>query len=159
MRTDCSPRLLPIDKGSITKSSVQARLKALTPDLTTLHEAQDGNDAEWDALQHCLSLIDAKSKVDKVVKDAQLDLDKQVLAHYAKLTEGEIKTLVVEDKWFASIQSAIESEVQRVIQALAGRVRELEKRYAHRLPDLEQEVEAFSAKVTAHLREMGVDWE
>ena len=145
------------DKGSITKSSVQARLKALTPDLTTLHETQDGNDDERDALAHCLSLLDVKSKADKAVKDAQLDLDKQVLAHYAKLTEDEIKTLVVEDKWFASIQSAIESEVQRVIQALAGRVRELEKRYAHHLPDLEQEVEAFSAKVTAHLREMGLE--
>ena len=146
------------DKGSITKSSVQARLKALTPDLTTLHETQDDNDAEYDTLQHCLSLIDAKSKVDKAVKDAQLALDTQVLAHYAKLTEDEIKTLVVGDKWFASIQSAIESEVQRVIQALARRVRELEERYAHRLPDLEQEVEAFSAKVDAHLQKMGVDW-
>ena len=145
------------DKGSITKSSVQARLKTLTPDLTTLHETQDDNDAEYDTLQHCLSLIDAKSKADKALKEAQLDLDKQVLAHYATLTEDEIKTLVVTDKWFASIQSAIESEVQRVIQTLTGRVKELEERYAQPLPDLEQEVEKFGIRIEHHLKNMEVN--
>ena len=62
------------------------------------------------------------------------------------------------DKWVASIQSAIEGEVQRVIQALTERVKELEERYAEPLPTLEQEVEAFSVKVAAHLRKMGVNW-
>ena len=146
------------DSGNITTSSVKARLKALTPDLTTLHETQD-NDDERDALDHCLSLLDAKSKADKAVKDAQLALDTQVLARYAMLTEGEIKTLVVADKWIASIQSAIEGEIQRVIQTLTGRVKELEERYAQPLPELEQGMEAFNAKVEAHLKSMGMDWE
>ncbi len=145
------------DSGNITASSVKARLKALTPDLTTLHETQDDNDDEHDALEHCLSLLDAKSKAEKAVKDAQLALDEQVLAHYATLTEDEIKTLVVEDKWFANIHAAIESEVQRLTQVLTARVQELEERYAQPLPDLEQAVEAFSVKVEAHLRKMGVD--
>ena len=79
------------------------------------------------------------------MKDAQLALDEQVLAHYAALTETEIKTLVVEDKWFASIHAAIDGEVQRLTQALTTRVQELEKRYVQPLPDLVQEVEAFSA--------------
>ena len=145
------------DKGNITASSVKARLKALTPDLITHHETQEDDD-EQDALEHCLSLLDAKSKADKVVKDAQLALDTQVLAHYATLTEGEIKTLVVEDKWITSIQVAIEGEVQRLTQALAVRIQELEERYAQPLPDLASEVETFSAKVEAHLKKMGVDW-
>ena len=133
------------DKGNITASSVKARLKALTPDLITHHETQD-NDDEQDALEHCLSLLDAKSKADKAVKDAQLALDTQVLAHYATLTEDEIKTLVVEDKWFASIQVAIEGEVQRLTQALTERVQELEERYASPLPELAREVEAFTRR-------------
>ncbi|MYA68660.1 SAM-dependent DNA methyltransferase [Candidatus Poribacteria bacterium] len=140
--------------GNITASSVKERLKALTPDLTTLHETQD-NDDEHDALEHCQSLLEAKSKAEKAVKDAQLTLDAQVLAHYATLTEAEIKTLVVTDKWVASIQSAIESEVQRVIQALTERVKELEERYARPLPNLVRDVEAFGAKIEAHLKSMG----
>ncbi len=144
------------DKGSVTKSSVNARLKAVTPDLMILRETQD-NDEERDALEHCLSLIDAKSKADKAIKDAQLALDTQVLARYATLTEDDIKVLVVADKWFANIHAAIDGEVQRLTQALTGRVQELEERYEGPLPDLGQRVEAFSTKVEAHLRKMGVD--
>ena len=146
------------DSGNITAGSVKARLKALAPDLMTHHETQD-NDDERNALEHCQSLLDAKSKADKAIKESQLDLDTQVLARYATLTEDEIKTLVVADKWFASIQSAIDSEVQRLTQALTARVQELEERYASPLPDLAREVEAFSAKVAAHLKSMGADWE
>ena len=80
-----------------------------------------------------------------------------MLARYATLTENDIKILVVADKWFASIHAAIDGEVQRLTQALTERVKELEERYAGPLPELVQEVEAFSTKVEAHLRKMGVD--
>ena len=143
------------DKGSVTKSSVQARLKALTPDLTTLHETQDDDD-ERDALEHCLSLIASKSNADKAVKDAQLALDQQVLAHYAELSEYDVQTLVIDDKWFASIQAAIAGEVQRLTQKLTERVKELDERYARPLLKLENEVEGYGAKVEEHLREMGM---
>ena len=145
------------DKGSITKSSVQARCKALTPDLTTLHETPD-DDAERDALEHCLSLIEAKSKADSAVKAAQLALDQQVLACYATLNEYDVQTLVIDDKWFASIQAAINAEVQRLTQALTERVKQLEERYAQSLPSLTQEVQEYSMKVEKHLLNMGVDW-
>ena len=56
-------------------------------------------------------------------------------SHYATLTEDDIKVLVIDDKWFASIQSAIIGEVQRLTQALATRVQELEERYAQPLPN------------------------
>ena len=144
------------DSGNITMGSVKARLKALTPDLMTHHETQDDDD-ERDALENCLSLLNAKSKADKAVKEAQLALDEQVLAHYATLTEDEIKTLVVKDKWLSSIQSAISGEVQRLTQELMGRVQELEERYTQPLLELASEVENFSAKVDAHLRNMGGD--
>ncbi|HPZ14836.1 MAG TPA: hypothetical protein PLK04_11510, partial [Bacillota bacterium] len=70
----------------------------------------------------------------------------------------EIKTLVVEDKWFASIRAAVEGEVERLTQRLAGRVKELDERYARPLPELEREVEEFGAKVAEHLRKMGLKW-
>ena len=145
------------ESGNITAGSVKVRLKALTPDLMTLQETQD-DDGERDALTHCLSLLDAKSKADKAVKDAQLALDTEVLAHYVTLTEDEIKVLVVKDKWIASVQSAIADEVQRLTQALTARVQELEERYTEPLPDLVSEVDEFSAKVEEHLKKMGVDW-
>jgi type I restriction enzyme M protein len=138
------------DKGKVTKGGVKDRLKVIQgePDI----------DEERDALTHCLALIEAESVAGKAVKDAQAALDAKVLARNAKLTEAEIKTLVVEDKWFASIRAAIEGEVEQLTQRLASRVKDLEERYAKPLPALEQEMEAFSAKVEGHLKEMGLAW-
>ncbi|MCY4552277.1 MAG: type I restriction endonuclease subunit M, partial [Candidatus Poribacteria bacterium] len=143
------------DSGNITKANVKARLEAIQPDLMRLREAQD-NDDERDALENCLLLIDTKAKADKQVKQAQLALDEQVLARYNTLTETEIKQLVIDYKWFATIQADITSEVQRLTQNLTERVKELEERYAQPLPDLEQQVEAFGAKVEEHLQNMGL---
>ena len=143
------------DSGNVTKTTVNARRKELTPNLMTHNDAQDD---ERDALEHCLSLIDAKSKADKAVKEAQLALDEQVLARYNTLTETEIKQLVIDDKWFATIQAAIIGEVQRLTQNLTERVKELEERYAQPLPELGREVEDFSLKVDEHLLKTGIEW-
>lgn len=83
-------------------------------------------------------------------------LDERVLDHYSALTETEIKTLVVEDKWFASLRAAIEGELQQLTQQLSARVKVLEKRYARPLSKLEYDVEAFGAKVEEHLKRMGL---
>ncbi len=136
------------DKGKVTKASVKDRLK-------TIQDAPE-SDEEQEALTRCLALIEAEANAGKTVKDAQEELDQKVLDHYAALTETEIKTLVVEDKWFASIRAALESEVQRLTQQLAGRVKELEERYASPLPELEREVEEFGAKVEGQLKKMGL---
>ncbi len=138
------------DKGNITASSVKERLKA--------SQGEPDSNEEREVLTSCALLIDAVSKVSRAVKKEQEALDQQVLAHYATLTEDEIKTLVVADKWVASIHIAIDGEVQRVTQELTGRVQELEERYAEPLPDLASEVDEFSAKVEAHLQKMGIDW-
>ena len=41
-------------------------------------------------------------------------------------------------------------------KVLAGRVKELEERYARPLPELGREAEAFGAKVEGHLKRMGL---
>ena len=102
------------DNGKITRVGVRNRLKAIPDD----DEPENGE--ERNTLTCCLALIDAESEAAKAVKEAQAALDQQVLARYATLTEDEIKTLVVEDKWFANIQSDIESEVQRLTSSLPG---------------------------------------
>ena len=111
---------------------------------------------ERDTLARCLTLLKDESALAKTVKAEQAKLAKQVLNHYAALTEPEIKTLVVEDKWLASIRTAIEDELRRVTQRLAGRVKVLEKRYARPLPAPERDVEVFGAKVEEHLKRMGL---
>ncbi len=138
------------DKGKVTKVAVKERLEAL--------EGEPEGDEERDALERCLALIDTESGAAKTVKDAQMTLDEKVLDRYVKLTEADIKKLVVEAKWLASLHAAIDAEVQRVTQQLTGRVKELEERYDEPLPKLEREVEMLSAKVDLHLTKMGLAW-
>ena len=113
---------------------------------------------ELEVLYDYLQLMADESNQNKIYKKALGDLYESVIAKYAKLTEIEIKTLVVKDKWIAKIQTSIKKETQGLAQRLTERVSELEKRYAHPLPDLEREVDEFSEQVESHLRKMGVNW-
>jgi len=136
------------DKGKVTKGEIPKRLKALK-------DEPDSED-EIAALQRCRRLVDAEAKANKAAKDAEAELNQAVLARYSALTEDEIKTLAVDDKWLADICAAIDAEVERITNQLAGRVRELEERYAEPLPAIERDVEELAGKVAEHLEKMGV---
>jgi type I restriction enzyme M protein len=139
------------DRGKVIKGAVKERLKQIGHDPEF--------DDERDALERCLKLIDAESKVSKAVRSAEKELNEKVLAKYPELSEAEVKNLAVEDKWFADVGVAIEGEVQRVIHRLAGRAKELEERYAQTLPEFEEKAQQLNAKVEGHLRAMGITWE
>jgi type I restriction enzyme M protein len=81
-----------------------------------------------------------------------------VFKQYAALQEDDIKALVVQDKWLATLQANIVAEIERVTQQLAHRVKELEERYAEPLPQITQSVEQLSDIVAQHLRAMGLEW-
>jgi len=138
------------DKGKLTKASVKAR-------LTQIKQDKDAAD-ERKLLTEYLELIEAESAASKKVKDSQKALDAKVKARYADLTEAEVKQLVVDDKWLATLAADVQTELDRVSQALTSRIRQLAERYATPLPQLTQEVEALSVTVDAHLRRMGFVW-
>ncbi|HGN2041740.1 TPA: type I restriction-modification system subunit M [Proteus mirabilis] len=134
------------DKDKITKATVTARLKvAIDPD-------------EKSALKQVKKLFDNEADAKKALKEAQDALDLEVFKQYPKLSIDEIKTLIVDDKWLATLQSNIEAEIERVTQQLANRVKELEERYSEPLPDISKSVENLSEKVAGHLKAMGLEW-
>lgn len=136
------------DTGKVTKASISARLKEVK-----------GDKEEQGVLKQCLQLFDGETEAKRVLRDKQTALDAAVFAQYPKLTEDEIKTLVVDDKWQGTLKNAITSEIERVTQQLANRVKTLEERYAEPLPQLVQEVETLSSKVEEHLKKMGLVWD
>jgi type I restriction enzyme M protein len=138
------------EKGKIPKASVIDRLKEIKKDK--------GAEEERKVLTAYLDLVEKESKANSAVKDLQKALDLKVAGKYSKLTEDEIKTLVVEDKWLATLESDVQTELDRISQALTGRIRQLAERYATPLPKLEEEAEALSARVEGHLKKMGFAW-
>lgn len=110
---------------------------------------------EMFAIDDMLRLIEEQSAKASAAKEAKAKLDAQTVAKYPKLTNEEVKALVVEDKWVASIEAAINGERDRIAQALTGRIKTLVERYAEPLPAITVKVEGLEAKVAEHLRAMG----
>ncbi|MEX2402403.1 MAG: hypothetical protein WD423_16650, partial [Rhodothermales bacterium] len=135
---------------SITKTNFGTR------EWTRGVEDPEGVFAELDVLYDYLRLSDEASSQKGLLKDATADLYRAVKANYSALSVEEIKTLVVEDKWLATVEDAVRSEVERITGQLAGRVQELEERYAEPLPDIEDEVGMLARRVDKHLKTMGV---
>jgi len=138
------------EKGKITKASVKERLKDIFAD-------PDATD-ERAMLNEYFSLLEQETEASKKIKDAQKALDAKVTARYSVLSEVEVKTLVVEDKWVASLASDMQVELNLISQALTGRIKQLAERYATTLPKLTIEVEELSSKVEAYLQKMGFVW-
>ena len=74
---------------------------------------------------------------------------------YASLTEEDIKRLVIGKKWFATLSTRLDNEMQRIGQQLSSKVSALAERYAQTLPEIDAEIAGLEAKVTAHLKQMG----
>ncbi len=133
----------------VNKASVTARLKEIKGERESKEEA--------DLLREWLKLSGDEADLKKSHKDAETNLDLLAYAKYPSLSEEEIKTLVVDDKWLATIAAAIHGEMDRISQTLTRRVKELAERYETPLPEVNSKVAELEAKVNAHLQRMGME--
>ena len=150
----------------LNRAEVSRRLKEVldaepADDSKTLKVAEQpvpyasGEKSESAVLLEWLNLDHRETELNRKLKAAQAALMEKVAAKYAKLTEDEIKTLVVDDKWLATLAAAVQGELDRVSQTLTGRIRQLAERYATPLPQLTGEVATLAARVDGHLLKMG----
>lgn len=135
------------EKGNITKGDLNKRLKEIEGDAEFADELA--------VLQAYQGLLDDEAKADKAVMAAREALDAKTVEQYPKLTEADIRELVVGDKWIVEVQTAIYSDIYRISQALAERIRLLADRYESPLPVLQSEVAELTNKVSNHLVKMG----
>ncbi|TPE46527.1 type I restriction-modification system subunit M [Amaricoccus solimangrovi] len=134
----------------VNKANVTARLKEIKGDKDAADEAA--------ALKAWLEASETETAIKKRIKGAETALDAKALAQYPKLTEADVKMLAVDDKWLRKINDDIAAEMDRVSQALAGRVRILAERYEMRMPDLALRVANLETTVEQHLKSMGFAW-
>jgi type I restriction enzyme M protein len=138
------------DFDKVNRANVAARLREVKGDKTAKAEAA--------VLSHWLELKSEEGDLKNRLNEAEAALDLHAYAKYPKLTEPEIKTLVVDDKWLAALEAAIHGEMDRVSQQLTQRVKELAERYEIPLPNLNDRVGELETKVNGHLERMGFAW-
>ncbi len=166
--------------------ALQAELDAASASQTELEEEQSGDDGvfagfegitiaavkdrireighdrdaagELKLLKTWLDLGNQVATLKKQLKDAEAALDQLAFEKYPQLTEADVKSLVIDDKWMARLAASVQGELDRVSQTLTGRIRELAERYAMPLPQLTGEVAVLAARVDEHLKRMGAAW-
>jgi type I restriction enzyme M protein len=139
---------LAVDDDKISKALATARLK---------EAKREGSDPdEIKALQHMIDLYNEETTAKKAAKDAQAALDVATLRKYGDLTEADVKGLVLDDKWHATITTRVAGELNSLSLALVGRIQQLGERYGGTLEDLENELAKLDRRVASHLTDMGV---
>jgi type I restriction enzyme M protein len=139
----------------VNKANITKRIKEVkTQDFASLQEAKE----ELAVLQQYLGLLTKQAATNKKVKQAEKELDEKLYAKYPMLSENEVKTLVVDDKWMQSIETAVKGEIDHISQRLTNRIKELAERYETPLPLLEAELVEVEAKVKDHLKKMGFEF-
>jgi type I restriction enzyme M protein len=138
------------DKGKLTKASVTTQLKKIKDDPEAVEEVK--------ALKDYLALVEREATTADKLSKAQELLTQKISAKYPNLTEDEMKTLVVDDKWLGTLAARVQGELDHVSQSLTGRIRELAERYATPVPRLADEASVLAVKVEGHLKKMGAVW-
>ena len=134
----------------LNRANVAARLKEARADEDTEDEAA--------LLYAWLKLSDQEATLKRTLKEAEADLDAKAYAKYSTLTEAEVQTLVVEDKWLAALDAEIHGETNRISQILTQRVKELAERYETPMPQFVRQVAELEQAVKGHLEKMGFAW-
>jgi type I restriction enzyme M protein len=137
-----------MDEGKITKALASNRLKVAR------HEATDPEEIK--TLQHLIDLYNKEAVAKKAAKEAQAALDLATLEKYGALTLPEIRQLVLDDKWHATVANRVTSEGESLTLALVARIQELGERYTQTLADLGDELKHIEARVVGHLADLGV---
>jgi type I restriction enzyme M protein len=110
---------------------------------------------ELEVLKLWRKLSTRATDLKKRIRILDAELDDKALARYSTLTLDEVKTLVVDHKWMASLDMAVHSELEHVSQTLTSRVKDLAERYGWTLSELVQQVNDLEAQVARHLAQMG----
>lgn len=137
------------DEGKTSK-------KQLKDTLVNLGKRDDENAEAFDLLTEYLELLEKEPSMKKSLNALKDEVERKVISKYPKLSEEEIKTLIVDKKWFSTISERIESELDNISHRLSNRIKELAERYEKPLVEIEKEVDDLTSKVEEHLKAMGM---
>ncbi|RVY21917.1 type I restriction-modification system subunit M [Helicobacter pylori] len=119
-----------------------------------LKNATDLEDKE--ILKTALELLEAKNKALKMKNKAHEELELKAFHQYKNLELGEIKDLIIKDKWLNSLKNALENKILKRINAFTSALNEIIQTYSNSLLELNKEVKESESKVLEHLKDLGL---
>jgi type I restriction enzyme M protein len=133
---------------AIATAEVKARVKEIAGDSDA--------DEERGVLRRWLTLAEREGVLRREVREQDAALDLLAFRKYDELSSADVKTLVVEDKWMASVATALGEEVAAVSTRLSHRLEDLGSRYAVPLSRVARDCYRAEESLRAVLRAMGI---
>ncbi|WQZ74626.1 type I restriction-modification system subunit M [Helicobacter pylori] len=119
-----------------------------------LKNATDPEDKQ--ILKTALEWLEAKNKALKMKNKAYEELELKAFHQYKNLKLGEIKDLIIKDKWLKSLKNALENKILKRINAFTSALNEIISSYSNSLLELDKEVKESESKVLEHLKDLGI---
>ncbi len=138
------------ENKTLSDGNVKKKLKDL--------KGKANDKEEVKVLERYLNLKEEIADAKRVQKVLKYELLSKLVVKYKQLTEAEIKELVIEKKWFATLAARLDGEMQRISQTLTTSISDLAERYGQTLPEIDKEISGFEGKVKKHLIAMGFNW-
>jgi type I restriction enzyme M protein len=121
----------------------------------------DVSGEEIDNLKIVEDLCSKKSSYDELKKEKdglENTLETKIQEEYSKLSEKDIKLIVVEKKWLNFLTEQFEGEIEKISYELGDGVQSLVERYESTLPGLLNSVASLEKSVSSDLESMGFSW-
>ncbi len=141
------------DNGNLNKTSIASRITDIRNNKPVPELYKD----DFEELSEAYGLVIKVDEFSKLIKDLYAELDEKVKEQYSKLTDEQVKELLVNKKWYYHIYNGIDTLYTTISHNIADRIVKLTERYEHTLSSLEKEVEYYEAKVKSHLERMGFE--
>jgi type I restriction enzyme M protein len=137
-----------MDDDKVSKALATGRLK------DAKRERSDAE--EIGALEHLIGLYNAEAEAKKAVKVAQASIDAAILKKYEDLNDVDVRTLVLGQKWHATISDRVNGEANGLTLDLVARIQLLGERYADTVATIDAQLDDLQLKVAGHLADLGV---
>ncbi len=119
-----------------------------------LKNATDSEDEK--ILKTALEWLEAKNKALKMKNKAYEELELKAFHQYKNLKLGEIKDLIIKDKWLKSLKNALENKILKRTNAFTSTLNGIIQTYSNSLLELDKEVKESESKVLEHLKDLGL---
>ena len=116
---------------------------------------EDELSQEPEILKKCKTYEASIKSQKKTIADLKKKLDENCRKRYDSFTDSEITDLLVNRKWFKTIDQGIQNLYVTVANHFTKRIVELYERYENTLPELTEKLAEEEKEVAAHLAQMG----
>ncbi len=115
---------------------------------------KEANDDELVLIEKLLENIFKQKTYKKETKEVQEILNEKVISKYSSLESEECKSIIVNDKWFSSIEERFTNCINNIITNLSSNIIKLEEEYEYTLEDIDLQIKEKEKDLSDLLKDL-----